>query len=165
MQAGFDGVHIHGANGYLISSFASPLLNNRDDEWGGGASQRGRLASEVVSSILAAVPEGFPVTMKLGFWDAVGRGLSLEEAVDRASDLVEIGVEAIEVSSNLISGAEHSARRLVGVDQGRALADLIFEKVGPEAQPEAYFLPYAEALKRRAPDVKTVLVGGIRRCR
>lgn len=162
VAAGFDGIHIHGANGYLISSFTSPLMNRRVDGWGGGASERGRFPAAVVAAVKAAVPADFPVTMKLGFWDSPTGGLSLEEAVDRAVELARSGVHAIEVSSNLIAGAEDSARRLVGVDQRRALADLIFERVPDEGPPEAYFLPFARALKEKSPDVVVILVGGIR---
>ena len=160
VDAGFDGIHIHGANGYLISAFSSPQTNRREDEWGGTAERRGRLAREVVTAVKAAVPAGFPVTMKLGFWDATPDGVELGEAATRAGEVAGLGLEAVEVSSNLIAGAEDSARRFVGVDQTRALADLIFQRVEPS--PEAYFLRYAEALKKEAPEVRTILVGGIR---
>ncbi|MPZ68209.1 MAG: NADH:flavin oxidoreductase [Actinobacteria bacterium] len=161
-DAGFDGVHIHGANGYLISSFTSPYSNRRTDGWGGDQTGRTRFACEVAAAVRRSVPPGFPVTMKLGFWDAPAGGVSLDEAVDRAVEIAGLGVDAIEVSSNLIAGAEDSARRLVGVGQGRALADLILERVRPDESPEAYFLPYARALKKKAPEVPVILVGGIR---
>ena len=120
VQAGFDGVHLHGANGYLISQFGSPLTNRRSDEWGGSADGRGRLASEIVQAVRAAVPAGFPVTMKIGFVDAMPGGLGLDESVPRAGRLVGDGLDAIEVSCGLMSAPSDSAMTYVAVGPRRA---------------------------------------------
>jgi len=64
VEAGFDGVHIHAANGYLISEFSSPTANRRDDEWGGTPSKRDRFIVEVARAVRAAVPADKPVLLK-----------------------------------------------------------------------------------------------------
>lgn len=160
--AGFDGVHLHGANGYLISSFGSPHSNDRNDAWGGDRSRRSRFAVEVVRAVRGALPPGFPVTMKLGFVDAAPDGLELDEALERVDLVTAEGVDAIEVSSNLMASPVDSAKRFVGVGRARAFRDLIFERVEPERAPEAYFASYAAAVKQRSPGVRVILVGGLR---
>ena len=87
VEAGFDGVHIHAANGYLISEFSSPTANRRDDEWGGTPTKRDRFILEVAHAVRAAVPADKPVTLKLGMVDATPGGLGLDESVPRARRL------------------------------------------------------------------------------
>jgi 2,4-dienoyl-CoA reductase-like NADH-dependent reductase (Old Yellow Enzyme family) len=161
-EAGFDGVHIHGANGYLISSFGSPHSNRRTDGWGGSEEARSRFLIEIVNAVRSSVPAGFPVTVKLGFRDAVDGGLTLREAVERAALISKHGVAAVEVSSNLMAAAQDSAKKYIAVDRKRARRDLIFEDVVRIRAPEAYFSEFAVALKRRSPDTRVALVGGIR---
>src|SRR5205823_10000338 len=71
VEAGFDGVHVHGANGYLISEFRSPLTNRRTDEWGGSQERRDAFGVAVVRAVHAAVPPGLGLSMKVGFEDVV----------------------------------------------------------------------------------------------
>jgi 2,4-dienoyl-CoA reductase-like NADH-dependent reductase (Old Yellow Enzyme family) len=162
LAAGFDGVHIHGANGYLISEFSSPVVNRRADEWGGSPERRDRFALEVVRRVRAVVPSGHALTMKLGFVDAVEGGMGLDESVRRAGRLVAAGLDAVEVSSNLMRGYADSAAPYVAVGAGRALRDLLLHRIAKPPAPEAYFRPWARALRAR---VRTaiVLVGGLRR--
>lgn len=162
VSAGYDGVHIHGANGYLISSFSSPYANRRSDGWGGTPEKRGRFIREVVIAVRAAVPSGFPVTLKLGVADAVADGLPVDEGVERARSLAELGLDAIEVSVNLMSKPEDSVRKYVAVDRRRAWKDLIFEDVARDRALEAYFSSYSAALRRGSVNTKIILVGGIR---
>lgn len=162
LEAGFDGVHVHCANGYLVSEFSSPLTNHRDDAWGGDAHRRGRFAVELAGAVRAAVPAEFPVTFKLGMYDAVEGGLELREALDRAARLVSSGVDAIEVSCNVMAVAADSAREYVAVGSRRALGDLLLHRLGARPASEAYFRPLASAL-RKAVQTKIVLVGGLRR--
>ncbi len=161
VSAGFDGVHIHGANGYLISEFGSPLTNRRTDQWGGSAEARGRFAGEVVRAVRAAVPPGFPVTMKIGFVDALPGGLGLDESVDRAGRLVDAGLDAIEVSCGLMSAPTDSAMTYVAVGPKRAAGDLLIHRLLASPRPEAYFRPWAQMLRARV-DTKVILVGGMR---
>jgi 2,4-dienoyl-CoA reductase-like NADH-dependent reductase (Old Yellow Enzyme family) len=163
-EAGFDGVHIHAANGYLISEFSSPLTNRRNDEWGGSPENRDRFALEVVRRIRAELPAHMAVTMKIGFVDAVPEsgGLGLEEAIRRAGRLVEAGLDAVEVSCNAMRRPTDSAAQYVAVGSRRALRDWLVHRVGKPAHPEAYFAPWARALREDV-DTTIVVVGGMRR--
>ena len=164
-DAGFDGVHIHGANGYLISEFVSPLTNSRIDQWGGSWRARLEFPLAVIRAVRAAVPDGMAVTMKLGFADLVDlpNGLDVESAVAGAAYLVEAGLDAIEVSSNLMSDyVNASIRPYVAVDRRRALQDLLLHRVFRAGEPEAYFREFARRLRAEV-DTTIILVGGIRR--
>jgi len=159
VDAGFDGVHLHGANGYLVSEFCSPLTNRRTDGWG----DRDRFALEAVRRIRAAVPADAAVTMKLGLVDAAPepRALGLGESVPRAAQLVGAGLDGLEVSCNVMRRPTDSAATYVAVDTRRALEDLLFHRLGRDPQPEAYFLPWARALRQHV-ETTVVLVGGMR---
>ena len=164
-EAGFDGVHIHGANGYLISEFRSPLTNRRTDDWGGSQERRDAVAVAVVRTVREALPAELALSMKVGFEDVVDEsgGLTVDDAVMGARRLVEAGLDAIEVSSNLMADyARASVVPYVAVDSRRALEDLLLHRLFSREAPEAYFLPYARRL-RAAADTKIVLVGGLRR--
>lgn len=160
IEAGFDGVHLHGANGYLISEFSSPITNRRDDRWG----DRDGFALEAVRRIRAAVPDEAAVTMKLGFVDAAPEETKLEltESVPRAAKLVAAGLDALEVSCNVMRLPTDSAAAYVAVDTPRAVRDLLVHRIGRAPHPEAYFLPWARALREQV-DTTVVLVGGMRR--
>ena len=162
VEAGFDGIHIHGANGYLISEFSSPLTNLREDEWGGSAERRDRFAVEIVKAVRAAMPSEMPLTMKLGMYDAESGGLGVPESVDRAKRLVEAGLNAIEVSVNAMLSPEDSANTYVAVDRKRAAEDFLVHRLLADARPEAYYRPLAQALRAADVDCKVVLVGGLR---
>ncbi|MGI9556398.1 MAG: NADH:flavin oxidoreductase [Solirubrobacterales bacterium] len=163
-EAGFDGVHIHGANGYLISEFRSPLSNRRDDEWGGSAEARERFPAAVVAAVRAALPADRGLTMKLGFRDAVEeQGLEVDQAVAGAQTIVAAGLDGIEVSSNLMADyVSASIRAYIAVDRAQAVRDLLPHRLFRSPEAEAYFLPWARALREKV-DTKIVLVGGLRR--
>jgi 2,4-dienoyl-CoA reductase-like NADH-dependent reductase (Old Yellow Enzyme family) len=163
-EAGFDGIHIHGANGYLISEFSSPLANRRSDEWGGSPEARDRFALEVVRRTREALPRELAVTMKLGLVDATDSGerLTLDESVRRAARLVPAGLDAVEVSCNVMRLPTDSARQYVAVDRRRALRDLLLHRVFASPEPEAYFAPWAGRLREEV-QTTVVLVGGLRR--
>lgn len=162
VDAGFDGIHIHAANGYLVSEFSSPLTNRRTDQWGGSAAQRDRLAMEVVAAVRRAVPADLPVTMKLGVVDAVPGGLGLQESLDRAERLVGLGLDGLEVSCNVMRAATDSAHQYVAVGPRRSVGDLLIHRVLFPSADEAYFLPWAQAVRSRV-DTAIILVGGLRR--
>jgi len=140
-EAGFDAVQFHGAHGYLMSQFLSPLTNHRTDEWGGSAAKRGRFHLELTERTRAAVGRDYPLMIKLGVQDDADGGLSLDEGVETAQQLVDRGMDAIE-----ISGGHGSASTPVR------------KKNGPE---QAYFRVRVAAVKR-AVDVPVMAVGGIR---
>jgi 2,4-dienoyl-CoA reductase-like NADH-dependent reductase (Old Yellow Enzyme family) len=162
-DAGFDGVHLHGANGYLISEFSSPLTNRRTDRWGGSPEGRDRFALEIVRRVRSELPAHMALTMKIGFVDAVADGsrLTLEESAPRAARLVEAGLDAVEVSCNVMQKPTDSAAQYVAVDSRRALQDFLIHRLGKPARPEAYFAPWAKALREHVATT-VILVGGMR---
>lgn len=166
MEAGFDGVHLHGANGYLISQFRSPLTNRREDHWGGSQENRDRFPVEVIRAIRAEVPSDRGFTMKVGVADLVDEpgGLTVEESVEGIARFVQAGLDGVEVSSNLMSDyVSASIRPYVAVDRRRALQDLLLHRLPtPAVEPEGYFLPFADAVRARV-DTTIILVGGMRR--
>lgn len=165
VEAGFDGIHIHGANGYLISQFRSPVSNRRDDQWGGSPEARERFPIAVAEAIRKALPPQLGLTMKLGFRDIVDEpGLEVAAAVAGAKRIAAVGLDGIEVSSNLMSDyVSASIRAYVAVDRRRALSDLLFHRLHKsEEEPEAYFLPFARRLREQV-ETKIILVGGLRR--
>jgi 2,4-dienoyl-CoA reductase-like NADH-dependent reductase (Old Yellow Enzyme family) len=99
-RAGFDGVQIHAANGYLMSQFLTPYTNRRDDEYGGSVERRTRLLRDVIHAVRAEVGPDFPVIVKMNGADKLPLrpGLSTEELADIAALLEGAGVDAIEVS-------------------------------------------------------------------
>jgi 2,4-dienoyl-CoA reductase-like NADH-dependent reductase (Old Yellow Enzyme family) len=144
--AGFDGVEIHAAHGYLISQFLSPNTNRRTDRWGGSLPNRARFLLAVVDAVRAAVTPSFAVAVKLNSADFQRGGFDVDDARevvrllgDRAVDLVELSGGSIESLATAGNPAD-----------GRTLAR------------EAYFLEFAETLLAVAP-MPLMVTGGIRR--
>ena len=161
VEAGFDGVHIHGANGYLISEFSSPLTNKRTDKWGGSPDARDTFFVEVLKAVRKAVPSNVAVTVKVGLEDAVPGGMQLAEGVRRGSILAGAGADAIEVSCNAMRVPSDSAKEYVAVSPRRALGDLLLHRLISSPHPEAYFLESARMLRRHV-SKPIILVGGMR---
>lgn len=145
-EAGFDGVQIHGAHGYLVTQFLSPQSNRRSDKWGGGLENRMRFVVEITRSMKKHVDDDFPVMIKLGCRDYTesGNKLTIEEGARVARALEEEGHCHIEISNGIMDNTN------------RKLATGITE---PEK--EAYMLPDARVI-RQAVDIPLGLVGGIR---
>lgn len=97
--AGFDGIELHAAHGYLIHQFLSPLSNLRDDAYGGSAEGRRRFAREVLAAVRAAVGPEFPVSLRVSASDYVDGGLTPESVADAVNALVPLGLVAVHVSS------------------------------------------------------------------
>jgi 2,4-dienoyl-CoA reductase-like NADH-dependent reductase (Old Yellow Enzyme family) len=100
-KAGFDGVQLHVAHGYLLSSFLSPYTNRRRDKWGGSVRNRTRIVSEIIRRIKEDTGEEFPVIAKLNSSDLLPGGLVIGEAVEAAGFLEEAGLDGIEVSGGM----------------------------------------------------------------
>ena len=149
-QAGFTGVQIHGAHGYLVSQFLSPHHNVRTDGWGGTPEKRRRFVLEVYQAMRKAVGAKFPIGIKLNSADFQRGGFTEEESLDTIRALADAGIDLIE-----ISGGTYEAPAMTGVKTSK-------EPVKESTRlREAYFLDFAE--KARAA-VKTPLVvtGGFR---
>lgn len=99
LTAGFDFVEVHGAHGYLLHQFLSPLANQRTDEYGGSFENRVRLMLEVVEAVRAEWPEHLPLLVRLSATDWVEGGWNLEDSVKLAHLLKERGVDLIDCSS------------------------------------------------------------------
>ena len=160
-SSGFDGIHIHSGNGYLLSEFNSPHANLRDDEWGGDAERRGRFLVSVYQIIRDEVGTEFPVTARIGMTDAVDGGLELDESLDRVETLFELGLDGVEVSYGVMQSYLQNIRPYVGVTPRRALADGLIHRVFSHNEPEAYYRHFAKAIKKKM-DIPVILVGGIR---
>jgi 2,4-dienoyl-CoA reductase-like NADH-dependent reductase (Old Yellow Enzyme family) len=159
--AGFDGIHIHGGNGYLISQFNSSFSNQRSDQWGGDADRRSRFFLAVYDAIRAAVGAEMPITARYGLADSAPGQLQLDEGLTRLRVLAARGLNAVEPTYGLMTTYHENIRPYVAVTAARALQDWVFPRLWQQAQPEAYYLPFAKAVKA-ALDIPVILVGGIR---
>lgn len=107
-RLGIDAIQIHGAHGYLLHQFLSPLSNQRTDEYGGSLENRMRFPLEVFDAVRAAFPAGKPVTMRVSATDWVDGGVDLEQTIAFAKALEARGCDAIHVSS----GGLHPEQRI-----------------------------------------------------
>ncbi len=99
-RAGFDGVQLHAAHGYMLSRFLSPRFNHRDDDWGGSFGRRVALLEATYEAVRWAVGEDFPITVKLNAHDGPARGgLTLDQSLEIGRQLAAWGIDAIEVSA------------------------------------------------------------------
>ncbi len=107
-RAGFDGVQLHAAHGYLLSAFLSPHTNRRTDEWGGPVENRARALLEALRGVKAACGPDFPVIVKLNSTDFLEGGLTVDDAVRIAGMLDEAGIDGIEVSGGMAEAKKGS---------------------------------------------------------
>ncbi len=115
---GFDAVQIHGAHGYLVSQFLSPLTNQRTDEYGGSLENRARFLFDIYEKIRARVGNTYPVFIKFNGEDHLENGLTRADALEVARQLSLIGIDAIEVSSgNAASGKKGPARTKINAPE------------------------------------------------
>ncbi|UTI63439.1 NADH:flavin oxidoreductase/NADH oxidase family protein [Paraconexibacter antarcticus] len=145
-EAGFHGVQIHGAHGYLVSQFLSPRANVRTDEWGGDAERRMRFVLEVLRAIRARVGGDYPVGIKLNSADFQRGGFSEEESMAVVAALAAEGLDLLEVSG----GTYESPAMATGDTRAESTK-----------QREAYFLDYAEKV-RGVTSVPLMVTGGFR---
>ncbi len=110
-QWGADGVQLHGAHGYLINQFLSPLTNRRTDDYGGSVENRCRFLMEVYGAVRNAVGDDYPVMIKLNAADNLEGGLDIEDAQVAAGALSDAGINAIEVSAGTPASGERSPAR------------------------------------------------------
>lgn len=155
-DTGFSGVQIHGAHGYLISSFLSPDVNTRTDEWGGSLENRARLLLETVRAVRKAVGADFPVSVKLNSADFQRGGFSHEDAIKVASWLNAEGLDLLE-----ISGGTYEQPRLVGLDDMTLHPEKAEKRRESTIAREAYFLEYAKDI-RAATTMPLMVTGGFR---
>ncbi len=161
LAAGFDGIHIHGGNGYLVSQFCSPVSNRRSDGWGGDSDRRSRFFIEVYDAIRAVVGDDIPISARFGIANSVPDGLTLDEGVTRVKVLADRGLNAVEPTYAIMASYLENIRLYVDVSMARAFADWVVPRLWRPAEPQAYYLPLAKAVKA-AVDIPVMLVGGVR---
>jgi 2,4-dienoyl-CoA reductase-like NADH-dependent reductase (Old Yellow Enzyme family) len=144
-NAGFDGVQIHAAHGYLLSQFLSPAFNRRNDAYGGDIRHRAKAVVEVLQQVRQAVGREYPVLVKMNCRDFIENGLALEDSLEVAAMLVSEGIDAIELSGGVLVGGKLNPSR----------------KGIKSEEKEAYFQNDAKAFKEKVP-VPLILVGGNR---
>ena len=145
-QAGFDGVQIHAAHGYLISQFLSPLTNKRKDKYGGSIENRMRLLIEVIKAVRAQVAPTFAVAVKINSADFQRGGFDADDAKVVISAMNELAVDLVELSG----GSYESPAMQGSTADGRTL------------QREAYFLDFAKEIAQVA-TMPIMTTGGVRR--
>lgn len=146
-SAGFTGVQIHSAHGYLLSQFLSPLVNQRDDEWGGSLENRARLLLNVVTRVRQSVAADFCVSVKLNSADFQKGGFDADDAKWVVSQLNGMGVDLIELSGGSYESPAMQGNAADGSSTGRR---------------EAYFIDFARDIAAMA-DMPIMVTGGIKR--
>lgn len=142
---GADAIQLHGAHGFLINQFLSPLTNRRTDEYGGSIENRSRFLLEVYRNVRETVGADYPVLIKLNASDHVDGGLEIDDSVYAAKKLAEAGINAIEVSAGTSASGEKSPVR---------------RKIN-KSEKEAYNLKLALRIKE-AVSCLLMVVGGFR---
>lgn len=148
VRAGFDGVQLHGAHGYLISQFLSPLVNQRDDDWGGDAERRRRFVLEIARAVRQAIGPDKVLGVKLNSADFQRGGFTEEESLDAIAALGEENVDLLEVS-----GGTYEKPAMVGAQAAK-------QSESSRAR-EAYFLEFAERAKA-VTKMPLMVTGGLR---
>jgi 2,4-dienoyl-CoA reductase-like NADH-dependent reductase (Old Yellow Enzyme family) len=145
-EAGFHGVQIHAAHGYLISQFLSPLTNQRQDKWGGSLENRARLLFEIVTAVKNALPAGVALAVKLNSADFQRGGFDANDALEIVKQLEGLKIDLVELSG----GSYESPAMQGGTADGRTLAR------------EAYFLEFAKEIAEQT-SLPIMTTGGITR--
>ena len=134
LAAGFKAIELHGAHGYLIHEFLSPISNKRTDRYGGSFENRTRFARETVSAVRAAWPESLPLFVRISATDYTEGGWDLPQSIELAREFKKLGVDLIDCSS----GGNVASARI---------------PLGP-----GYQVPFAESIRREA-EIPTGAVG------
>jgi len=136
-EAGFDGVEIHSAHGYLLNQFFSPLSNKRTDEYGGNVLNRIRIHLEVIEAVRRTVGKDFSILLRLGASDYIEGGTSIEDSLTAAQEFEKAGVDILDISGGFCG---YTIQGIAG-QQG-------------------YFAPLTEAIRKKV-SIPVILTGGI----
>ena len=143
-NAGFDGVQIHAAHGYVLSKFLNPYYNRRNDGYGGSLENRARMLCETYAAIRRNVGPDYPILIKINCSDFMDQGMTFAESTDVCKKLVALGLNAIEVSGGSFSSRPNEGPVRI-IKKGQ----------------EHYFRSYAEKLAQEV-DAPVIQVGGNR---
>lgn len=135
-EAGFDGVEIHSAHGYLLSQFFSPITNKRDDEYGGTLENRIRIHLEIIDEIRKKVGEDYIVALRLGAADYMENGTTLSDSIFAAQAFEKQGIDLLDISGGLCG------------------------YINPKSKEPGHFQELTKALKKNI-SIPIVLTGGI----
>jgi 2,4-dienoyl-CoA reductase-like NADH-dependent reductase (Old Yellow Enzyme family) len=153
-EAGFDGVQVHAAHGYLVSEFLNPLANRREDRWGGTLANRARLLMEIVRTVRGAVGPDKALAVKLNSSDFQRGGFSFSDCLRVVEMLDAENIDLLE-----ISGGNYEQPRMLGFD---GLEPVFEEDVRESTRArEAYFMGYAEKVIDKA-STPIMVTGGFR---
>ena len=145
--AGFDGVEIHAAHGYLVAQFLSPLTNLREDKWGGSLNNRARFLLDIVRAVRKRVGNNFGVGVKLNSADFQRSGFDVDDARHVVGWLSKLSVDIVELSG----GSYESGAMMGNSDDGR---------ISSTAQREMYFLEFAKDIAKAAA-MPIMVTGGV----
>lgn len=173
LKAGFQGVEIHAAHGYLLAQFLSPKTNHRTDKYGGSAEGRVRIVVEIVDAIRKALPADFCVGIKINSADHQS-GEALSEFVLQLRMIVEAGVDFVEISGGSYEDPRvglfaHpmfecplAKTHLIPVQMMQASTHIQKEKSSRTIAREAFFLEFASSIRHEFPTVPLMVTGGFR---
>jgi len=188
-EAGFDGVQIHAAHGYLVSQFLSPAMNKRTDQWGGSIANRARVLMEVIKRIRSKAGTDYPVWLKMNCEDFIPNGLTLTDSISTIKHLIgnksmpsKMPVTLNEVKglapkqNEILRSAQNdtlsaSSPDAIEISGGMTFTEVIRKDIlspDTEARPndhkvgQAYFLPQARQFRKEFPNLPLILVGGLR---
>ncbi|MCB1668632.1 MAG: NADH:flavin oxidoreductase/NADH oxidase family protein [Pseudomonadales bacterium] len=154
-ETGFTGIQLHGAHGYLISNFLSPLANQREDEYGGPLENRARILLEIVEEVRLAVGKDYPISVKLNSADFQRGGFTEEESMQVVQWLSDAGIDLLE-----ISGGNYEQMSMVGIDEDDS-GQQKRKKAASTLAREAYFLAFAQKV-RPLVNMPMMITGGMR---
>jgi 2,4-dienoyl-CoA reductase-like NADH-dependent reductase (Old Yellow Enzyme family) len=158
-KAGFDGLQINGAHGYLVNQFLSSYTNRRQDQWGGSMENRMRFVNRMYEEIRNEVGADYPVLIKINCEDQIRGGITLEESIEISKKLEALGFNAIEVSGGIYDAGFATTKgdipeELISFFPGNLQKASEFR--------EGYFLPQAAEIKKNV-SIPIISVGGMRR--
>ncbi len=153
-EAGFTGVQIHSAHGYLLSQFLSPRVNQRTDDYGGNLENRARMLLDIVKQVRSAVGDSFPVSVKLNSADFQRGGFEFSDSLQVAQWLQAAGIDLLE-----ISGGTYEQPKLLGVEGIEPIEEQ--EVATSTMAREAYFVDFAMAMKQQL-SIPLMVTGGFR---
>jgi len=148
-KAGFTGIQIHSAHGYLLSQFLSPLTNHRNDKWGGSIENRSRLLLTILTKIRHELGSDFPISVKLNSSDFQRGGLTEDESIEVIKMLNDINIDLLE-----ISGGTYEKTAFFLLNEEREI------KASTKAR-EAYFIDFADRI-RTISKIPLMITGGFR---
>ncbi|QRW26898.1 NADH:flavin oxidoreductase/NADH oxidase [Rhizoctonia solani] len=144
--AGFDGVQLHAAHGYLLTQFLSPLTNLRTDAWGGALEGRAKIMLEIVNAIRCRCPSSFSISVKLNSQDFLVGGFTADDSLALCVLLEQHNVDFVEISGGTYD----------------SMLDAFTHSRESTRKREAYFIEFSEKLRRQLTNTKVVLTGGFK---